>query len=109
MTPTLFMRSAKHDYSGVYEYNVENHDPKVTITKSPDGSYKVELYIYRITCVESDEVSVCDGYLTFSATDAAGDPIKGKITLTNEGCILSMTSTWSYLRGYTETPLTRTK
>lgn len=98
-----------NDYSGVYEYSAGSHDPRITITKSPDGSYKVELYIYRITCIESDEVSICDGYLAFSATDAAGDPIKGKITLTNEGCILSMTSTWPYLRGYTETPLTRTK
>lgn len=97
------------DYSGVYEYSAGSHDPRVTITKSPDGSYKVELYIYRITCVESDEVSICDGYLAFSATDAAGDPIKGKITLTNEGCILSMTSTWAYLRGYTETYFTKTK
>lgn len=105
----IYEISKTPDYSGVYEYNVENHDPKVTITKSPDGSYKVELYIYRITCIESDEVSICDGYLAFSATDAAGDPIKGKITLTNEGCILSMTSTWPYLRGYTETPLIRTK
>lgn len=105
----IYEVSKTPDYSGVYEYNVENHDPKVTITKSQDGSYKVELYIYRITCVESDEVSICDGYLAFSATDAAGDPIKGKITLTNEGCILSMTSTWPYLRGYTETPLIRTK
>ena len=84
-------------YIGEY-LDSDVNDPSLEIAKGDDGKYIVQIGIYRLTTL-SDGVGelTADGML-FTATDAAGNPISGIITVQDQTATVTFTdSTWEYL------------
>ena len=84
-------------YIGEY-LDSDVNDPSLEIAKGDDGKYIVQIGIYRLTAL-SDGVGelTADGML-FTATDAAGNPISGIITVQDQTATVTFTdSTWEYL------------
>ena len=62
------------------------------------SSASVKISLFRLTEINDSIGKVSDGVLTFTATDAAGQPIAGKITFAGDTAHLTFTeSTWEYL------------
>ena len=62
-------------------YLDENNSPNLLIERKGTGMYRLEIGIFRLTTL-SDAVGKVEGdRLEFTATDAAGNPIGGDITL----------------------------
>ena len=77
-------------------YLDENNSPNLLIEpKGTAGMYRLEIGIFRLTIL-SDAVGMVDGdRLEFTATDAAGNPIGGDITLRGDTATVTFThSTW---------------
>ena len=84
-------------YVGEY-MDGELPEPGLTIRLGEDGQYSVQISIYRLTAI-LDGVGQDNGDgIFFTATDAAGDPISGTVTLDGRTATLTFTdSTWGYL------------
>ena len=76
-------------------YLDENNSPNLLIEPKGTGMYRLEIGIFRLTTL-SDAVGKVDGdRLEFTATDAAGNPIGGDITLRGDTATVTFThSTW---------------
>jgi len=77
-------------------YLDENNSPNLIVErKDTAGMYQMEIGIFRLTTL-SDAVGKVDGdRLEFTATDAAGNPIAGDITLHGDTATVTFTqSTW---------------
>ncbi len=62
------------------------------------GSYTVKMGIFRLTELEGTGTAGADG-LNFTATDAAGNPIKARVTVSGETATVTFTgSSWSYIK-----------
>ncbi len=80
------------------EYEDRNDGSTLTISKKYNGRIKVEIGLNRLTSMDDGEGVLSDNGLTFSATDAAGNPIYGEIVVEGNRAILTFTqSTWEYL------------
>lgn len=84
------------DFTG--EYSDSNDGSTLTIEKSTNDGPSVKIDLFRLTAIDDGVGKVADGVLTFNATDAAGNPIKGTITLDGDTATVVFTeSTWEYL------------
>lgn len=80
------------------EYTDPDDGSTLRIGKSTNAEPSVKISLFRLTEIDDGIGKVSDGALTFAATDAAGNPINGKITLDGDTAILVFTeSTWEYL------------
>lgn len=84
-------------YVGEYlDRDVE--EPGLEIAESGDENYIVQISIYRLTSLDDGVGELTDEGLQFTATDAAGNPISGVITIEDEMATVTFTdSTWGYL------------
>ena len=85
------------DYVGTY-LDEDNHEPNLFISQRADGSYDVSIGIFRLTSLDDGVGTLGSDGLRFTATDAAGNPISGIITLAGDtACVTFTASTWSLL------------
>lgn len=85
------------DDSIVGEY-YSPEDVKFSVESNGDGTYAVEIGIYRLTTQDDGVGRYVDGEFAFTATDASGNPMKWKVV--KDGDIVEVTvveSTWDYL------------
>lgn len=86
---------ADTEIAGVYEDATDGSTLSVSCVK--DGKYKVDVSLVRLTQLDG-EGTLSDKGLTFSATDASGNPLSGEIFVKDNTAKLTITlSTWEYL------------
>ena len=86
------------DEDFIGEYTDPHDGSTLKIDKSTNSRPSVEIGLFRLTDIDDGIGRFTDGKLTFTATDAAGNPIQGKISLDGNIAVLEFTeSTWSYL------------
>jgi len=91
------IQPAEVNYQGQY-LDYDNNEPNLQIAKRADGKYTVQIGIFRLTRISDGVGEVTEAGLRFTATDAAGNPIAGIITLEGEIATVTFTdSTWAYL------------
>ena len=84
-------------YEGVY-LDEDNNEPNLYITRRDDGKYDVRIGIFRLTDLDDGIGTIGTNGMEFTATDAAGNPISGVITLEGETASVTFTdSTWELL------------
>lgn len=85
-------------YIGEYlDYDV--NEPNLEIAKGEDGKYIVQIGIYRLTTLEDGIGELTEDGMIFTATDAAGNPISGIITVDGETATVTFTdSTWDLIQ-----------
>ncbi|MBQ5590737.1 MAG: hypothetical protein IIU65_03560, partial [Clostridia bacterium] len=98
---------SQDNFQGEY---VANDSSTLTITEN-SGKYEIVINIVRLTNIDDGigEVSTSTSELKFTATDAQGNSIEGKISLVNKDlAVLEFTkSTWEYLPNGTKIEFTR--
>ena len=84
-------------YEGVY-LDEDNNEPNLYITRRDDGKYDVRIGIFRLTDLDDGIGTIGTNGMEFTATDAAGNPIGGEITLRGDTAeVVFNRSTWSLL------------
>ena len=69
------------------------------IAKAEDGTYVVQIGIFRLTTLSDGVGKLTNKGMEFTATDASGDPIYGIITVEENIATVTFTdSTWEYLK-----------
>lgn len=88
-----------NDSAYIGEYLDEDvKEPNLEIAKSDDGKYIVQIGIFRLTTLDDGVGELAEEGMAFTATDAAGNPISGMITVEGETATVTFTdSTWDYL------------
>lgn len=85
------------NYIGEYS-DYDNNEPNLEIAKGDDGKYMIQIGIFRLTTLEDGVGEMTAEGMNFTATDAAGNPISGVITVDRETATVTFTdSTWSLL------------
>ena len=85
-------------YVGEY-LDSDVNEPMLTIEEDKDGKYKIEIGIFRLTSIDDGIGELTEDGLKFTATDAAGNPIGGIITLDGNVATVTFTdSTWGYIQ-----------
>lgn len=80
------------------EYLDENGDANLEIAQNDDGTYTVQIGIFRLTTIDDGVGELTEEGLKFTATDAAGNLIGGIITVEDKIATVTFTdSTWEYL------------
>lgn len=88
--------SATPDFIG--DYTDSNDGSTLKIGKSINSGPSIKINLFKLTDIDDGIGIVSDDALTFTATDAEGNPIKGKITVDGDSATLVFTeSTWEYL------------
>lgn len=83
----------------VGEYLDENEDATLEIAKGEDGKYIVQIGIFRLTFIDNGVGELTADGMKFTATDAAGNPVSGVITVEGETAAVTFTdSTWEYIK-----------
>lgn len=91
-------KSTSAEQSFIGEYTDLNDGSTLIIGKNANSEPSVKISLFRLTDIDNGIGKVSDGTLTFTATDAAGQPIGGKITFDGDTAHLIFTeSTWEYL------------
>lgn len=94
----IVFKSLMMQNSVIGEYADRNDGSTLEISKSDNGRMKIEIGLTRLTMIDDGVGVLSDKGLTFSATDAAGNPIYGLITIEGNTAKLTFTeSTWEYL------------
>ena len=84
-------------YVGEY-LDYDNNEPNLFISANGDGTYKLEIGIFRLAVFEDSDAVLTEAGLEFTAEDGAGNPIKGVITLEGNEAVVTFTeSTWSLI------------
>ena len=84
-------------YIGEY-LDYDNNEPNLEIAKGEDGTYIVQIGIFRLTTLEDGVGELTKEGMVFTATDASGNPISGIITVEDQIATVTFTdSTWGYL------------
>lgn len=79
-------------------YTDSNDGSTLLISPHQDGRYKIDISLFRLTDITDGIGEAMDNSLKFKATDAAGNPIHGNITLQDSTATVTFTeSSWSYL------------
>jgi hypothetical protein len=74
-----------------------------------ETKYIVQINIIRLTTLDDGVGTMTEEGLTFTATDANGEPISGIVTLDGEKGVVTFTdSTWNYLENGTTLEFTKT-
>lgn len=85
-------------YLGEY-LDSEVGEPNLEIAKDEDGNYIVQIGIYRLTSLSDGVGELTEEGMKFTATDAAGNPISGIITVDGGNATVTFTdSAWEYLK-----------
>ena len=85
-------------YLGEY-LDSDVNEPNLEIAKDESGNYIVQIGIYRLTSLNDGVGELTAEGMKFTATDAAGNPISGIITVEGETATVTFTdSTWDYLK-----------
>ena len=88
-------------YIGEY-LDYDCNEPNLEIAKGSDGKYIVQIGIFRLTTLEDGIGELTPEGLIFTATDAAGNPISGIITVEEQIATVVFTdSTWALLENGT--------
>ena len=88
-------------YIGEY-LDYDCNEPNLEIAKGSDGKYIVQIGIFRLTTLEDGIGELTPEGLIFTATDAAGNPISGIITVEEQIATVTFTdSTWALLENGT--------
>lgn len=96
------------DYIGEYS-SKEEEGAGLTVTQDSDGHFLVRIDITGLTLISDGVGEITDDGMSFTATDASGDPIRGLITLDGQTATLTFTdSTWEYLPNGTSFQFTKT-
>jgi hypothetical protein len=84
-------------YIGEYlDYDVS--EPNLEIAKGEDGKYIVQIGIFRLTTLNDGVGELTPEGMAFTATDAAGNPIYGIITVEDDIATVTFTdSTWDLI------------
>lgn len=73
-------------------------EPNLEIARGDDGKYIVQIGIFRLTSLEDGIGELTAEGMKFTATDSAGNPISGVITIEDQTATVTFTdSTWGYL------------
>lgn len=84
-------------YIGEY-LDYDNQEPNLEIAKGRDEKYIVQIGIFRLTTLSDGVGELTSDGMLFTATDAAGNPISGIITVESNIATVKFTdSTWSLL------------
>lgn len=84
-------------YVGEYLDGV-SEEATLKIAEGENGKYKIEIGIYRLTTIDDGIGELTEEGLKFTATDAAGNPIGGIITLDGDQATVTFTdSTWGLI------------
>lgn len=99
-----------HPFVGDY-LDEDNNEPNLHITyRRSDGRYNVEIGIFRLTLLDDGIGTISGDELRFIATDAAGNPIGGTISLKGDTAVVKFTdSHWDLLPNGSEFRYTREK
>lgn len=85
------------NYIGEYSDH-DNNEPSLEIAKGDDGKYMIQIGIFRLTSLSDGVGELTAEGINFTATDGAGNPISGVITVDGETATVTFTdSTWSLL------------
>lgn len=88
-------------YIGEY-FDYDNAEPNLEIAKGEDGKYIVQIGIFRLCSLDDGVGELTSEGVTFTATDPAGNPISGIITVEGNAAKVTFTdSTWEYLENGT--------
>ncbi len=88
-------------YIGEY-LDYDCNEPNLEIAKGNDGKYIVQIGIFRLTTLDDGVGELTPEGMVFTATDAAGNPIRGIITVEDQIATVTFTdSTWSLLENGT--------
>ncbi len=80
------------------EYTDQNDGSTLQISENPNPGPSIQISLFRLTDIDNGIGKISDDTLTFTATDAAGNPIKGEITLDGDTAHLTfIESSWVYL------------
>ncbi len=96
--------STLDDAAYIGAYSDEGAMPEaLTIEKGEGNNYTIQVTIFRLGSLEDGVGTLDASGMKFTATDPAGNPIKGLITSDGQSATLTITdSTWEYLtNGYT--------
>lgn len=100
--------SENKEYPFVGDYLDLDKTSDMNISLRDNGKYDVKIGIYRLTNLDDGIGIMTEEGLQFTATDAAGNPISGIITLENDTAIVTFTSsTWEYIENGTQFTYTR--
>ena len=92
----------------VGEYLDENKDPNLEIARGEDGKYIVQIGIFRLASFDDGVGELTEEGMHFTATDMAGNPIGGIITVENGTARVIFTdSTWEYIQNGTSYEYTK--
>lgn len=84
-------------YLGEY-LDSDVNEPNLEIAKGDDGRYIVQIGIFRLASLDDGIGELTAEGLVFTATDSAGNPISGVITVEGQTATVTFTnSTWDYL------------
>ena len=94
--PTPYLNDAI--YIGEYlDSDVE--EPFLEIEKDDSGKYQIIIGIYRLAYMDDGIGELTADGMYFTATDPAGNPISGIITIKDQTATVTFTdSTWEYLK-----------
>ncbi len=88
-------------YVGDY-LDEDNNESSLHINYRNDGKYDVQMDIFRLTSLSDGIGTMVDDGIAFTATDAAGNPIEGLISLKGETVTVTFTnSTWEPIQNGT--------
>lgn len=90
------------------EYLDENKDPNLEIARGEDDKYIVKIGIFRLASFDDGVGELTEEGMLFTATDMAGNPIGGIITIENGTARVTFTdSTWEYIENGTSYEYTK--
>ena len=76
----------------------DNNEPNLYVSIREDGRYDVTVGIFRLTTLDDGIGTMTDEGLSFTATDAAGNPIGGLITFYGDTATVTFTqTTWDLI------------
>lgn len=81
-------------YAGEYnDYDVD--EPNLEIKKNNDGTYAIQIGIFRVAYLDDGVGNITEKGLEFSATAPNGNEARGTITIDNEVATVTFTTGWS--------------
>lgn len=85
-------------YLGVF-LDEDVNEPNLIISKNEDGTYSIELGIFRLASFEDRKGKLTKDGMEFKAIDPSGKEIKGIIIVNNKVATVKFTdSTWRYIK-----------
>lgn len=94
----VFLRQRDEIKTFFGEYTAPDDGSTLQIGSCTNSRPSIKISLFRLTDIDDGIGKIADDTLTFTATDAAGNPIQGEITIDGDNASLVFTqSTWEYL------------